>query len=341
MKKFFIAALAITTLASCTQDSVIDQNKNNTIQFSNVFVDNSTRAYDPSWSNDNLFQDFAVYGFVEEATLFNGVQVKGSGLGQGATWTYDNTQYWVAGANYDFCAIAPFSAAKNVNTTVESGVIVTSMPFANTDGKLDLVYSERNNVVGQLQNNPKVAFTFRHLLSRIRFTFTSAYDATNATIAVNEVKITNAHAKGTVSLTEGATAWTGQANTNVTLDFGNANQTAANPGATADAVNQLTNGAQASAFNQLLVIPANATYEITFKVALSMNGEVIKTYDHKATVAIDAQPAHSYNIKATITPQNIDPEHEQEPIEFTVETMSNWTDPEVDLNATIQDNTQN
>lgn len=339
MKKFLIAALAITTLASCTQDSVIDQNKNNAIQFSNVFVDNSTRAYDPSWSNTKLFSDFAVYGFVEEAPLFNGVQVKGSDLGQEATWTYDNIQYWVAGANYDFCAIAPFSAANDVTTTVESGVIVTSMPFTNT-GKLDLVYSERDNVVGQLENNSKVAFTFRHLLSRIRFTFTSAYDATNATIAVNNVKITNAHANGTVTLTNGTTAWSEQANT-VALDFGNANQTTENPGAAANDVKQLTNNAQASAFNQLLVIPANATYAITFEVALSMNGEVIKTYNHNATVAIDAQPAHSYNIKATITPQNIDPEHEQEPIEFTVETMSDWTDPEVDVNATIQENTQN
>ena len=100
-----VAALVAVGMTSCNNDEELLQG-NEAIGFSNVFVDNSTRSVDdPSYTNSNLFKDFAVYGFVENATLFNGNKVTGSGVN--GNWTYEGTQYWIAGANYNFAAIAP------------------------------------------------------------------------------------------------------------------------------------------------------------------------------------------------------------------------------------------
>ena len=55
----------------------------------------------------NLFKNFAVYGFVEDASLFDNVQVSGTALN--GDWTYTDKQYWITGAKYSFAAIAPYA----------------------------------------------------------------------------------------------------------------------------------------------------------------------------------------------------------------------------------------
>ena len=81
MKKIFVAILVAATLVACAKEDVISQN-NEAIGFKQAFVDNSVRSVvDPSFSNTNLFDSFAVYGTVENAPLFNKVEVTGSGFG--------------------------------------------------------------------------------------------------------------------------------------------------------------------------------------------------------------------------------------------------------------------
>ena len=107
MKKTFLAILVAATLVACAKEDVISQN-NEAIGFKQAFVDNSVRSVvDPSFSNTNLFDSFAVYGTVENAPLFNKVEVSGSELN--GEWTYEGTQYWIAGAKYNFAAIAPYA----------------------------------------------------------------------------------------------------------------------------------------------------------------------------------------------------------------------------------------
>ena len=52
----------------------------------------------------------------------------------------------------------------------------------------------------------------------------------------------------------------------------------------------------------------------------------VNGYAHTATVTFAPQPGHSYDIKAVIDATNIDPEHAQEPIEFTVKSIGGWTE---------------
>ena len=51
-------------------------------------------------------------------------------------------------------------------------------------------------------------------------------------------------------------------------------------------------------------------------------------YEHTATVTFAPQAGHSYDIKAEINATNIDPDHAQEEIVFTVKEFNGWGTPE-------------
>ena len=108
MKKTLLALFAFAALVSCTKDNVLENNKE-AIGFSNAFIENSVKSSsDPSLTVETL-SDFAVYGFVEGATLFDGTTVNKTITNDKLTseWKYEGTQYWIAGAKYDFHAVAP------------------------------------------------------------------------------------------------------------------------------------------------------------------------------------------------------------------------------------------
>ena len=338
MKKVIFALAAVVALAACSQEDVIVADKGAAIGF-DTFVENSTRSvYDPSYTNSNLFANFGVYGYVENAVLFNNVEVTGSGLN--GEWSYaDNlTQYWITGAKYNFAAIAPkANAHKDVVFSValngDEYVGTTVLPFTNVDGTNDLLYAQNAQyVAGVSGQNGKVEFNFRHLLSKVKFSFENAYNASNATIRVKNVQITDAYANGVATLNAN-TAWA-PTNNNLTLNFGNAAE------ASETAEEAFACNTTLESYNELLMIPgAGATsftvtnggtptsktgYTIVFDVELLVSGTVVKTYPH--TIYTDFAPVagNSYDLKATINATNIDPEHAQEPIQFTVTTINDW-----------------
>lgn len=333
MKKFFIAALAITTLASCTQDSVIDSAKN-AIAFDNTFIENSTRSVsDPSITNSTL-ADFAVYGFVEGAELFDGDRVAKNitNADLSSTWKYEGTQYWVAGAKYNFAAVAPYAvtekftitskADKNGDTNAANAT--TTFTFTN-DGETDLLYADAGQIEGKASGNALVSFNFRHILSKVKFSFLNDYNATNATIQVSGVQITNAIHSADVQLVGNITTWT-PAEGDLVLDFGAATHDKVN--ADDDIANEAVAFAyteELESYKELLLIPGEREYNVKFNVDLIVGETTVKTYAHTATVKFNPEAGKCYDIIATITPENIDPEHKQEPIEFTVVELPDWT----------------
>ena len=344
MKKIILAALAIAALASCNKTEVVGVTEGNAIAFDNAFVDNATKSVnDPSFTNSNLFNDFAVYGFVEGAVLFDGTQVTRSAID--GEWSYTGTQYWIAGANYNFAAVAPKTDGgwEKKTSTVTDYTVTTNLSFTN-NGTTDLLYADAGKILGKASGNETVAFTFRHVLSKVKFSFENAYNASAATIKVYDIEITNAYKTGNVALTSASTAWSGQAETLV-LDFGAAVADATDTEADAYAYNETL-----ESYNELLLIPGAVTdgYNVTFKVDLLVSDQKIKTYEHTANVNFAPAPGTCYDIKAVINAENIDPANEQEPIEFTVTTIDGWANPadgddegyDPDQpNAEIQDNT--
>lgn len=325
MKKTLLLVAAAVALVACSNEETVRQSAREAIGFDNAFVENSTRSVnDPSFDADNMFSDFAVYGFVEGAVLFDGTAVSKSinNTDLSSDWKYEGTQYWVAGANYNFNAVAPLTNGGWTKTAATKDA--TTLAFTN-NGTTDLLYAYAT-AEGEAENNQPVAFTFRHTLSKVKLSFENAYNATNATIRVSDVKITDAYATGNVVLTD-ATAWSAQ-DGKLELAFGNA---VADDATSTDALAFAYNTTLES-YNELFMIPGEGptldgekhTYTVTFTVDLIVSGTVVKTYEHTINAVFAPEAGKSYDLKATINAENIDPEHAQEPIEFTVNALPGW-----------------
>ena len=323
MKKTLLMIAAAFAFVACSNDETILQAQPEAIGFDNAFIENSTRSgYDPSFTDTKIFSDFAVYGFVEGAVLFDGTQVS-KDITNGDLkydWKYAGTQYWIAGAKYNFNAVAPMTNGGWTKTGATKDA--TTLSFTN-DGETDLLYAYAT-AEGKAESNNAVAFTFRHVLSKVKFTFKNDYNATNATIRVKNVKITDAYKTGSVVL-DAASKWSSQAGT-LELAFGNAAV------ASADAEEAFDYGKSVESYNELLLIPGagpkevegKKTYTVTFTVDLLVSDTVVKSYSHSINAAFTPEAGNSYNLTATITAENIDPDHEQEPIEFTVNPLPGW-----------------
>lgn len=325
MKKLFTILAAAATLVSCAKEDVVRENMGEAIGFDNAFVENSTRSVnDPSFDADNMFSDFAVFGFVEGAVLFDGTPVSKTidNDDLSSAWKYEGTQYWVAGAQYNFNAVAPLTDGGWTKTAATKDA--TTLSFTN-NGTTDLLYAYAA-AEGKAEGNDPVEFTFRHTLSKVKLSFENAYNASNATIKVRDVKITDAYATGNVVLTD-ATAWDDQ-DGKLELAFGNA---VADGATSTDALAFAYNNTLES-YNELFMIPGEGptldgdkhTYTVTFIVDLIVGTTVVKTYNHTINAEFAPEAGKSYDLKATINAENIDPAHAQEPIEFTVDTLPGW-----------------
>ena len=337
-----IAAAAM--LASCSLDETLETARDTrVIGFSNAFVDNATRSVvDPSFTKENL-GNFAVYGFTQKGQIFDGVTVSSSD--NGATWTYNPTQYWVEGNQYAFAAIAPASVSVSGEILTGSSVsdykVGMTVSFTN-DGNTDLLYANGGafdaNETFMASIQP-VSLTFKHQLSKVKFSFknnvSGAYN-----IKVTDVKITDANSTGTLTVsTATENVWSEVGGTPLELAFGAAGTTNES---TADAI---AFGNEVETYNEQLMIPtataSTETYNVTFTVEL-LNGTVsMGTYNHTATISgVELKLGYCYDFAAELNAENIvvdpdDPDAELKPIEFTVNEISDWIDTDKDQTIDI------
>lgn len=325
MKKLFIAILAVAGLAACSQDMTLETPKGAAIAFDNAFVNNSTRATDITKANLN---DFGVYGSVEkevdseiqQGLIFTNQRVYKSG----DAFIYSPAQYWIADAQYDFVAIAPYqengdgkTPTWTYATTTEDDAKNGTLTFYNdrAAANQDLLFASAARTTQDITSKPEaVSFTFNHLLSRVKFTFVNGFaSGSNITLKVTDVKITNAHKTGTIAVTNGAMAntWTAADNT-LEVAFG-----AAGADFLAEA------GGKASTEHHYL-IPALASYNITFKVELKQANVSLDTYTHNITTTIKLEKGKSYSLSANLAPNNVNPNSQLYPIEFEVDGINDW-----------------
>lgn len=332
MKKLFTILAVAATLVSCAKEDVVREAAREAIGFDNAFVENSTRSVnDPSFSseeNGNMFDSFRVYGFVEDAPLFKGTEVTGSGFGEDGTWTYTDTQYWIAGANYDFHAVAP--TTDNMTDIAYTAVNGVSFTYTNVSGEEDMLYAFAEEE-GKVSGNEAVEFDFRHILSKVKFSFENDYNATNATLKVKNVVITNADATAKVNLNNDVVTWTNNGGS-VSIAFGDATDPEDKNYVNANAYTTVY-----ESYNERFLIPSvSRAYNVSFVVDLYISGQLIDVnakdnetgYEHTATITFAPEAGHAYDIKATIDATNIDPNNAQEEIVFTVKDLNDWGTPE-------------
>ena len=330
MKKSILGLAALALLASCNTDEDIQLADKAVIGFNGVFVENSTRAND--LTKDNIL-DFGVFGSVvkgeNSGLIFNNTKVYKSGT----AFKYDLPQYWVTSADYDFVAIAPFTDAHwsyglTTSTVARTGVITFDNAAAAANQDLLFAYATRTTAEAITTQPEAVGFTFNHMLSRVFFTFKNDFASnSNITLKVTNVKINNAHKKGTLTINDGvaAEAWIvdDSGDNAFTILFGDAGK------------DNAFAGQQSARTEHFYLIPANATYNVTFDVELIQAGVSLKNYRHSVDVALNMAKGNSYNIKASLTPGNVAPNEQICPIEFTVTEVNDWTnatDPQLPIN---------
>lgn len=318
MKKIFVAVLAMAGVVACNTVDTLDVPQNPEIRFANAFVENATRAneaLDPSTTTESLTA-FDVWGFMDEVagTVFVGEDVTGSK----GNFSYANVQYWAPGHTYYFAAVAPMNSANvDVDTTYANELGLGTIKFKNVDGTEDLLYSAVVEEAPAMGESKTVKFTFNHLLSKVKFSFTNGFTNPNTYIDVKNVKITNAPAAATVVLNKvwwTENPWTDYLGTTV-LAFG-------------DACAKTAAGQTQVAADERLTIPAGAEqkYTVTFEVALYMGDVVAYKGTKTATIeGVALEIGKAYNFTATLNASNITEDGtELQPIVFDVEVVKNW-----------------
>lgn len=316
--------LAVAALAACTTEQTIVAPQGEAIGFE-TFVDNSTRATDITTEN---IADFGVYGTVTKdnnsALIFNNTEVKKDGT----AYTYSPAQYWIAAAKYDFLAFAPYQDGEGATwaydptnaQVAQTGTFSFNNETAAADQ--DVVYAYQTKTTEDelnASNTQAVEFTFKHILSKVAFSFTNTFTDGNTTLSVYNVKINNTAKTGTMAIANGVDgAWVGA--DNLVVPFG-AQATAVNTLATA----ALANGAELKLAHHY-VIPAEREYNITFSVDLYQAGVYLATYNHEIKSTINFAKNGNYVLSVKLAPESIDPENELFPIEFTVNEVEDWRD---------------
>ena len=314
MKKLIVSVLAIAGLVACMNDEVVRVQNGGAIAFENTFVQNATRANDPSTTTDNI-QEFSVWGYMNavDGVVFDDELVSRSG----DAWTYNEIQYWLPGNNYYFAAFAGDRSAVDAlpQTMDANGLGVVT--FTNVDGTNDILYAEAV-VEDAKRDNAPVALTFQHLLSKVKFTFKNGFQNNNNFVVVKDITMKAAETAN-VDLSADELPWTDLAGTK-TLEFGHMNN-----------AEKLEIGVSKSSDNERLTIPAGAGYEYTINFVVEVyNGDargLVKPMEVKLT-GLELVAGHAYNLMATINQENLD----LNAIEFTAE-VAEWIEQDVDGGA--------
>jgi hypothetical protein len=307
MKKTLIALAALAMLAACNKAEVLESAKGDAIAFGEAFVDNATKATDPTYGAVDLTK-FNVYGTVTgtagTVNIYNGDEVTGS-VGNNV-WECSNEQYWIPGASYKFAAVVDAN-----DVAQDANMMPTSLTY-QTAGQKDLLYAEATATglsVGQ--TNAPVNFTFSHLLSKVQFTVTSntahTVDYSGYYHEVKNIKVSN-FTTGTYTINGGT--WAGA--TPADIEFGN--------------IEKITNKDTQGKTNatQMLLVPNAATFNVTFTVELYKNGTLLGTETKTIPVENDLVKGNAYNFTIACAVGA--------PIQFKVTNDPTWsTQPDVTI----------
>lgn len=306
MKKTFIAILAVAALAACNKAEVIEIAPGEAIAFGNAFVDNATKATDPSYSANDITK-FNVYGTVNNVVIYPGTEVTRGTAAYNAAWTCPVDQYWIPGADYKFVGIVDGDKENVTETTLVDGMPTTISYTA--DGVTDLLcqtITKKANTNGT--PNGLVAFNFSHLLSKVNFTVTN-----NSTAAAGySFLVKNITFAGITKATYdiATSAWTSPTTSgNISFaDVAVASQATSNELAT-----------------EMLLIPGDV--KVTFTVDILYNGTTITTTDYTPTETYTIAAANAYNFNVAVSVG--------EKIQFTVTEQPEWTTPTVNEDITL------
>ena len=118
-------------------------------------------------------------------------------------WDYDNTQYWIAKAQYRFCAVSPYYAPCTFSD--EEGKVVFGNYEATTGGP-DLLYATATRDLAVKEDFSTILLNFHHACSAVQF---NLINASNATLTnVRNIRLVGLHNRGNFSFdADGNASW--------------------------------------------------------------------------------------------------------------------------------------
>ena len=313
MKRILYTLAAVATFASCSNDELVEVTPKQAITFGNAFVENATRAIDPSVTTNTL-QSFKVFGTVQgeakKVNIYNGVEVKRGDNSSIVTyadgWYYDTqyTQYWIDGSAYEFIAFAN----DNGNITTDTDGMPIEVPYDATQ-QTDLLYAKKEAFKYEKvkANSDVVDFTFNHLLSKVMFTFENTIETNVAedkelgikpimyTYKVSDIKITNANLKGIYYLNQDVTWKCTDDKARGDVTFGNI--TGEETTNTAIQVGKAEGEDSATSYYARFLIPNKYNdLKVTCTIETLLNGEVIKKENFsKDNLQVELKEGNAYN----------------------------------------------
>lgn len=321
-KNVLMLGLAAIAFTACTNEEVTHFAENRAIGF-DTFVGKHTKA-DVTSASLKKFYVYGVYSGTTNSyasgttTVFNNMPVS---LKDGA-WKNEDARYWVTGKYYKFAAYADGNEGDALNTSFDEAELVITDYEA---GDNDLVFASPTEVTAndQIGTNEDISLTFKHLLSKVKFTFTSGFPK-NYKMEISDLKI-NIPNKATYTENSGWDPASAKADKSFTIIL----------------INEDYNGTTLTqSSGEKYVIPQdNSTLKATFRVTVTDNGSYSKEATLEASLASGDLTSgsntwtagYAYNYKTTIEESNVDTD--LKPIQFTVDSsngVEGWTDAKND-----------
>lgn len=318
-KSLVMCGIAALAFASCTQNEVLNVNENRAINFDG-FVGKPTKAAVNSVDDLTAFQVFGGYGTdgaLDYDNVYDDVAVTRTGDSNPYTWTPAEAKYWQQEYKYTFNAYAPALGSGNGTASVDAnGVTITD--FVASDGETDLLIANTATVdaTSNIPTQP-VQFTFNHVLSMIRFTFSTTLEDVNITISNLTVK--NVPNKATYTAAAGnAGAWGAVSESQ---DYSLSMKDAQQP-----AQDKVITKAQSQNSSEKIVIPQSfGSTGLTVEFDLNATGALTLTNHHSVTLPTTTwEKGKRYNYNAEINQSNIDPDGSLTEIKFGDPTVTSW-----------------
>lgn len=344
-KSFFLLGVAVAAMTSCSNDKLLDQAEpiQRAIGFDS-FVNKGTKA--TSVTNevkaDNLNR-FYVYGYHNgtPSVVFNNVSV----IKAGDDWTMEesNEKNWET-KSYNFAAYADGPGVASYSgsslTTSFTNATLSFTDYSTTSNQNDLIaalYARDNTNV---LNTSIVALDFKHLLSKVDFTFENTNDndllmvVENVKLTVKTVADCDYNATATVWKNfDSETIYELAQPTNGTDDevlFGGDNDLKST--AKKFIIEQ---GETSNVSTEYFVIPsqsdATITYDVTFydlagNLVETKANQVLSLFPTIDQTKISWTPSYiyKYNVQLPASPKKI---------EFTVNTVGDWEQSVVSLDG--------
>ena len=291
-----IAALA---LASCAQEEVVETSPSNVNQREigfEMYVGNPTKAV---IDDTNPLTAFKVWGGYdgELDNVFNDLQIdkpETEGVWKPAT---ASAQYWAPGKQYYFAAYAPTTGVGTVAANADNKNLDFTDVTINANAQNDIIYATADKLTDDpLAADPgSVALNFEHVLSMIKVTISSGFNAQHK-ITVSNLQIVGMNSTGDF---DGATkTWSSQENPDVT-------------GYTEWVDNIASTGSDGTAVSgEFIVLPQELAADavtITFDALVTdANSQKVGSHTFTGKLTGNWDEGNRYNYTVTLTPDMFD-----------------------------------